>query len=80
MPDLAYTYAPMLVMVQALLWPAAPQPEVMAAQIERETCITLTHRTCWSPRAELKTSRENGVGFGQVTRAYRADGTLLLVI
>lgn len=76
MPDLAYTYAPMLVMVQALLWPAAPQPEVMAAQIERETCITLTHRTCWSPRAELKTSRENGVGFGQVTRAYRADGTL----
>lgn len=76
MPPLAYTFAPLLVMVQALLWPAAPQPEVMAAQIERETCITLTHRTCWSPRAELKTSRENGVGFGQVTRAFNADGSL----
>ena len=48
----------------------------MAAQVEKETCRTLTHKQCWSPRAELKTSRENGIGFGQATRAYNANGTI----
>lgn len=76
MPPLAYTFAPLLVMVQGMLWADAPTPEVMAAQVERETCISLTHSKCWSPRAELKTSRENGIGFGQVTRAFNADGSL----
>jgi hypothetical protein len=48
----------------------------MGAQVERETCVSFTHPKCWSPRAELKTSRENGIGFGQVTRAYNADGSI----
>lgn len=76
LPKLAYVYAPMLALVQAQHWPAAPTPEVMAAQVEKETCITLRHSRCWSPRAELKTSRENGVGLGQITRAYNRDGSV----
>lgn len=75
-PTGAYTWAPVLVMVIGQHWASAPAPERMAAQIERETCITLRHSKCWSPRAELKTRRENGIGFGQVTRAYAADGSI----
>lgn len=61
---------------QQRLWPDAPQPWFLAGQIEQESCISLTHSKCWNPRAELKTSRENGIGLGQFTRAYRANGTI----
>lgn len=75
-PALAEVYLGLLVATQQQYWPSAPSPWMMAAQVEKETCITLKHSKCWSPRAELKTSRENGIGFGQATRAYNADGTI----
>lgn len=46
------------------------------ALIEHESCISLTHSRCWNPRSRLKTKREEGAGLGQLTRAYRSDGTL----
>lgn len=76
LPELSYVYAPLLVMVQSTHWPAAYDPWIMAAQVEKETCISLTHKKCWSPKAELKTARENGIGFGQITRAYNEDGSI----
>lgn len=76
LPILAYTYLPMLMLVQHAQWPAAPEPWIMAAQIERETCITLKHSRCWSPLAKLETPRELGLGLGQFTRAYNADGSI----
>lgn len=75
-PKGAVQYLPELVRVQRDIWPAAPLPSFLAAQVEQESCITLTHSKCWNPRAELKTSRENGIGLGQFTRAYRADGSI----
>lgn len=75
-PKNAVQYLPELVKSQRTIWPAAPLPSFLAAQVEQETCITLTHSMCWNPRAELKTSRENGVGLGQFTRAYNANGSI----
>lgn len=51
-------------------------PYYFPSLIEHESCISLTHSKCWSPTSRLKTAREEGAGLGQLTKAYRADGTL----
>ena len=52
--------------------------------IEHESCVSLTNSRCWSSRSELNTKwpngfqREQGIGFGQITRAYTQSGTIRL--
>lgn len=75
-PPQALQHLPTLVSVQRSIWPDAPMPAFLAAQVEQESCISLKHSKCWNPRAELKTSREWGRGLGQVTTAYREDGSI----
>jgi len=75
-PKLALVYLPLLFQVQVATWQSAPEPSFLAAQVEKESCKSLVHPKCWDPRAELKTDREYGFGFGQITRAYRADGSV----
>lgn len=73
-PPSAYIVAPKLRTTIESKWPALKYPHFIAGQIEQETCISLKHSKCFTSRAELKTSREWGVGFGQFTVAYSATG------
>jgi hypothetical protein len=74
MPPNAYTYVPLLQTTRAAYYPEIKDLSILASQIEQETCNSLKSSTCFSPNAQLKTYREQGVGFGQLTRAYNAAG------
>jgi hypothetical protein len=75
-PAPARQYLPVLAAEQRRFWPDHPSPELLAALVEHESCVTLKHPRCWNPLSRLKSAREEGAGFGQITRAYRADGSL----
>lgn len=61
---------------QRTYWPDHPQPEMLAALAEHESCISLKHSRCCNITSRLKSAREEGAGLGQITRAYRADGSI----
>lgn len=75
-PPPAQALAPLVVDEIEQHWPTVPRRSYVGALIEKETCITKTHSFCWSTTARLRTSREEGAGLGQFTRAWRPDGTL----
>lgn len=56
--------------------PAFHDTWYFSALIEHESCISLKHSKCCSPKSQLKTKREWGAGVGQVTQAYNPDGSV----
>lgn len=75
-PPNAIKYIPVLKTEITNNWSNNPAPHYLASLVEQESCVSLKSKSCWSPTAELKTSREQGVGFGQITRAFNSDGTV----
>lgn len=75
-PPRAFEYKDTLESELDRIFPELPEYNFVPALIEHESCITLTHSKCWSATSELRTSRENGIGFFQLTRAWTADGRL----
>jgi hypothetical protein len=74
-PKQALPYLPVLKAEQVKYWPQHPAPEQLGGLIDHESACPRV-RSCWNPSAQLKTKREEGAGFGQITRAYRKDGGL----
>lgn len=75
-PERAQQYQPVLATEQRNFWPDHPRRELLPALVEQESCVGLKHSRCWSPTSQLKSAREVGAGLGQITKAYRADGSL----
>ncbi len=71
-----HTYGAMLDAERRHYWPDHPDPAALRALVEQESCVSLKSPRCWNPGARLKSAREEGAGMGQITRAYRADGSL----
>lgn len=75
-PERANQYLPTLSAQVKEVWPMFYAPHYFPALIEHESCLSLRHSRCWSPTSRLKSAREEGAGLGQLTRAYREDGSL----
>ena len=73
-PPQAYEYIPIIKKEVSQIFPDFPYPFYFGALIEHESCVSLLNKKCWNPSSELKTKRERGIGFGQVTIAYRDNG------
>lgn len=75
-PKNAFEHLPTVKKEQERLLPDFKYPEYFGGLIEHESCISLTHSRCWNSKSQLKTKREFGLGLGQITRAYNANGTI----
>lgn len=83
-PPRALTLAPVVKSELSTHFNQIPQPWMTMALIEHESCISLRHSRCWLTTSALNTkwpngkNREQGIGLGQITRAWTQAGELRL--
>lgn len=75
-PDKAFKYKETIRKEIEVYFPDLYNFNYLPSLVEHESCISLTHKRCWEPTSQLKTSREIGAGLGQVTKAFNPDGTV----
>lgn len=75
-PERAFTYKSTIKLELDTYFSDIPDYNYIPSLIEHESCISLKNSKCWSATSQLKTSREEGAGFLQVTRAYNTDGSV----
>lgn len=75
-PPQAHEHLPVLGKQVREVMPSFPTPHYFGALIEHESGCPAIKRMCWNAKARLKSQREEGAGLGQITRAYREDGSL----
>lgn len=68
--------APVFVAEIEAYHPTLPRRSYLGTLAYKESCISATHSKCLTTQARLKTAREEGAGLFQITRAWRADGSL----
>ena len=75
-PKNAIKYLPILDDQVSKFFTDFPDYAYFGGLIEQESCIALTYHSCWNPKTQLLTSREQGAGLAQLTRAFRKDGSV----
>lgn len=75
-PTNAFKYAAMVRKEEIDIFPSFKYKPYFMGLVEQESCIYLTSPLCWNPNSRLKTTREEGAGLSQLTRAYRKNGTI----
>jgi len=80
-PSKAKELAPVIISEVSLIIPEYNKPYYFQSLIEHESCVALCGkgywaRRCYSPVSELKTKREQGIGFFQLTRTFKKDGRI----
>lgn len=75
-PERAFLHKETIKSEVGTFFPTIPDYNYVPSLIEHESCISLKHSRCWNSTSRLKSAREEGAGLGQITRAYKKDGTL----
>ena len=75
-PKNAYIYMPVVITETTNYFNELINKEYVPGLIEQESCISLLFQSCWNPKVKLSTSRELGLGLGELTKTFNLNGSI----